>query len=130
MVVRAYPIRVAGDSGPLPNEIDWPTVRADGDHDHNVVEYTSVTHRERRVARFDAAVVRGGITINSPTTIAMNHVDYVDHAACGGQVTRRVLSFLETIEQEIGRPIDFVGLTPSSLVATRHGSRRIRAATG
>lgn len=26
LVVRTYPIRVAGNSGPMPNEIDWPTL--------------------------------------------------------------------------------------------------------
>ena len=29
LVLRAFPIRVGGNSGPLPNEIDWDTVTSE-----------------------------------------------------------------------------------------------------
>jgi adenylosuccinate synthase len=130
MVLRAYPIRVSGHSGPLPNEIDWATVKAEGSHDHDIVEYTSVTHRLRRVARFDAAVVRRAIEVNAPSTIVMNHLDYVDHAACSGRLTPKVMAFLEGVEDSIGRQIDFGGIGPVGLLSTGRSGQGVRAATG
>lgn len=130
MVLRAFPIRVCGASGPLPREIEWRTIRAEGGHDHDIIEYTSVTKRLRRVARFDPEVVRRAIQVNTPSTIVLNHVDYVDHAACGGRVTAKVTSFVEKVEESIGRPIDYIGLGPGALMSTRRESQGIRAATG
>ena len=130
MVLRAFPIRVSGQSGPLPQEIDWSTIRGEGGHDHDIIEYTSVTNRLRRVGRFDPTLVRRAIQVNAPSTIVMNHVDYVDHAACGGRLTPKVRAFVDHIEQDIERQIDFVGLGPSGLISAHGGSQRIRAATG
>ena len=65
LVIRAYPIRVAGDSGPIPKETTWEDVgRLTGQAD--LVERTTVTGRVRRVAQFDAAVVRAAIAANAP----------------------------------------------------------------
>jgi adenylosuccinate synthase len=117
LVLRAFPIRVAGNSGPLKAETDWETVRQMGSHDHDLTEYTSVTGRVRRVAQFDPEIVVRAMAINAPTTVAMNHLDYVDHRSCeSGAVTDRVAAFLEEIESAIGRRIDLLGLGPKSLV--------------
>ncbi len=53
MVIRAFPIRVSGDSGELPNEINWDILRDELGTINNMTEYTSCTNRVRRVARFD-----------------------------------------------------------------------------
>jgi adenylosuccinate synthase len=125
MVLRAFPIRVAGNSGPLPREIDWEQLAILGNHDHELKEWTSVTKRERRVAEFDPIVVRDAISVNSPTSLVMNHLDYVDHKCCEtGRVTRRIQDFLASVEESIGLPIDWLGLGPSSLVR-RRAARRI-----
>jgi adenylosuccinate synthase len=50
LTIRAFPIRVAGNSGPLVDEIDWQTVTAEGGHNQPVEERTSVTKCIRRVA--------------------------------------------------------------------------------
>jgi adenylosuccinate synthase len=117
LVLRAFPIRVAGNSGPMRAETDWETVKQMGHHDHDLTEHTSVTGRVRRVAQFDPEIVRRAIAINAPTTVVMNHLDYVDHRSCGsGVVTDRTTSFLEEVESAIGRRIDLVGLGPKTLV--------------
>jgi adenylosuccinate synthase len=117
LVLRAFPIRVGGHSGELKAETNWETVKRMGSHDHDLTEYTSVTGRVRRVAQFDPEIVRRAIAINAPTTVAMNHLDYVDHESCElGAITERTVAFLEEVESAIGRRIDLLGLGPNSLV--------------
>ena len=53
MVLRAFPIRVSGNSGPLANEIDWQTITNESGSPIPILEQTSVTRRIRRVGRFD-----------------------------------------------------------------------------
>lgn len=116
MVLRAFPIRVAGASGPFDaEEIDWETVRFEGGHDRDLTEYTSVTKRLRRVARFDPRIVRAAVAANKPNRIVLNHVDHVDASAVEG-MTRRAQEFVATVSAGIGRPVDMVGLGPGILV--------------
>lgn len=58
LVVRTFPIRVAGSSGPLPDEISWETVARVSEAPTVVPEFTSVTRRLRRVGKFDMGLVR------------------------------------------------------------------------
>lgn len=117
MVIRAFPIRVAGNSGPLPNEIDWETVTRESESETSILEYASVTGKVRRVGRFDAGVVRAAIDANAPTRVVLNHVDYVD-ANCRnkGFLTPIAAEFVEKIEYELKVEIDFLGLSPSIIV--------------
>jgi adenylosuccinate synthase len=117
LVLRAFPIRVAGNSGPLPREIDWETIATDGGHAADLDEYTSVTGRLRRVARFDPDIVRRAIRVNAPDEIVLNHVDYVD-AACtpDGFLTEKARRFVASVQDEIGAAINFVGLGRESVV--------------
>ena len=106
LVIRTYPIRVAGDSGALPNETTWADVSRRAARP-GLIERTTVTDRVRRVAHFDPRVVRAAVTTNAPTKIALNHVDYV---------TQGQTEFVERIEEAIGRNVDWVGTSPSELV--------------
>lgn len=122
LVLRAFPIRVAGASGPFESEeIDWETVAREGGHAHVPVEYTSVTQRVRRVARFDPTLVRRAIAVNCPSTIVLNHVDHVDSAAGGGRMTAQALSFVAGVSEQIGQQVDRVGLGSDSLVTLGDG---------
>ncbi|MCI0560664.1 MAG: adenylosuccinate synthetase, partial [Nitrososphaera sp.] len=47
LVIRTFPIRVAGSSGPLPHEINWETVSSESGYPTRLIEYTSVTNRIR-----------------------------------------------------------------------------------
>src|SRR5205823_1704389 len=58
MVVRTYPIRVAGNSGPLPREVDWEIVTRESGSPFPLREKTTVTGNIRRVAGFDVEAVR------------------------------------------------------------------------
>jgi len=117
LVLRTFPIRVGGNSGPLANEIDWETIRHESGASRELAEYTSVTGRLRRVARFDPELVRGAIAVNKPSLIVLNHIDYVD-AECAmlGTLTDRARKFIRGVSDSIGAPVDLVGLGPSTIV--------------
>jgi adenylosuccinate synthase len=119
LVIRSFPIRVAGDSGPLePEELDWQKVAREGGHTADLTELTSVTKLPRRIGRFDPQLVRSAISLNQPTSIVMNHVDYVDAEASNAEeLTPKAADFVRWVSEQIGCPIDLVGLGPDALLA-------------
>jgi adenylosuccinate synthase len=123
LVLRAFPIRVAGNSGDFGSEeVSWNTIAREGGHDAELAEYTSVTRRIRRVARFDPHLVRQAVACNQPSLIVLNHVDYVDARCATGTFTQRVTDFVDDVAQRIGRPIDLVGVSPDVLLPFRHAN--------
>jgi adenylosuccinate synthase len=111
LVLRSHPIRVAGDSGPLLNETTWASIAARAGAPIELAELTSVTQKLRRVALFDASIVRRAIAVNRPTQIVLNHLDHVDWAAQFG-VSRKALQFIGEVEREIGQTITGAGVGP------------------
>ena len=115
LVIRAFPIRVAGCSGPLPNEIKWDEIPKNQDS-QGIREYTSVTKEVRRVAKFDPEVVRAAIETNSPTTIVLNHLDYLDPTPQkNGRYSSPIERFLQGVKEGIGMPVHFVGCGPKHI---------------
>jgi adenylosuccinate synthase len=125
MVLRAFPIRVSGNSGPLPNEIDWKTITEESGSPISITEYTSVTHRVRRVARFEPEIVRAAIAVNAPTLIVLNHLDYIDYESHERNLpTEKVSQFVENLELLIGSHINYLGFSPSSIMVREPRSFR------
>lgn len=125
MTLRAFPIRVAGNSGPLKNEIDWAEVSetrnmgiADEEDEKDIVEKTTVTKKVRRVAEFDAELVKRAILLNQPTSLVMNHMDYFGNPKTP-EGFQKVINFLTRAESNIGRGIDFLGFDEEGLVAKK-----------
>jgi len=117
LVIRTFPIRVSGNSGPLPNEIDWETVQAQSLSLTKIVERTSVTRAIRRVGRFDAEIVRRAIVVNRPNLIALNHLDYIDAAVSErNEMTPKAAAFVADVESRLDAPINYLGFGASSLV--------------
>lgn len=116
LVLRTFPIRVSGNSGPLPDETDWSTISIESSSASQISEYTSVTRHLRRVARFHPKVVQEAIAANTPTRIVLNHIDYIDNLCKDLNVlTEKSRSFVEKVETLIGAPITYLGFGPSSL---------------
>jgi adenylosuccinate synthase len=113
LVIRAFPIRVAGASGELPREIDWETVTRESGSLVPLKENTSVTGRLRRVALFDADVVRRAIEVNAPSLVCVTHVDHVD-AHARESWTRKAETFVTRLEETVQRTVDYVGTGPST----------------
>ncbi|SRR6266536_4809354 len=129
MVLRAFPIRVSGNSGPLPNEINWEDITRESGSPIAIMEYTSVTQRVRRVARFDHEIVRRAIAVNAPTHIVLNHLDYLDHQCRMDNVpSQKVTQFLEFVEASIGANVDYLGFGPSSLAVRSRATKKMRFA--
>ena len=75
LVARTYPIRVAGNSGSLKNELTWEEIsRRVG---KQVVERTTVTNKIRRVCEWDEELLDNAVTLNCPTSIAVTFMDYL-----------------------------------------------------
>jgi len=119
LTIRAFPIRVAGNSGPLVDEINWETVTAEGEHSQPIEERTSVTKRLRRVARFNPEIVLMAIEVNKPTKIVLNHLDYL----CSDNVSNRdqiIHDFIRRTETSIKRNIEYLGFGPNLLERNHH----------
>jgi adenylosuccinate synthase len=109
MVMRAFPIRVGGNSGPLVDEIDWPTLAAEAHLPRDYCEYTSATGRVRRIGRFDPGPIRSALAVNAPHVLVINHMDYVDPTWHIVGPTAKSRNFLANVEHAIGREIHLLG---------------------
>jgi adenylosuccinate synthase len=116
LVLRTFPIRVGGNSGPLANEIDWACLAEEADLPTGYHELTTATKRVRRVARFDPAVVKRAIEVNAPHAIVLNHMDYVDPRERKSGPSEKSRDFMRYVEREIGAQISLVGYGPDVLL--------------
>lgn len=116
MVLRTYPIRVGGNSGPLKNELSWSDVANRAGYS-DLIEYTSCTNRIRRVGAFDDDIVKQAIMANSPNIIVMNHLDYIDASVLGKtKITDKCKNFISQVEADISRKINMVGTGVETLI--------------
>lgn len=81
LVARTYPIRVAGNSGPMNNEITWEELSRRIGKD--VSERTTVTKKVRRVGEWDSDLFHRSCILNGPTDVALMFTDYVDPSLYG-----------------------------------------------
>lgn len=113
MVIRTFPIRVGGSSGPFANELSWDRIRSLSGAPEIVPEYTSVTKRLRRVAQFDLGLVKLACQYNRPTSLAVMGLDRLDHANTGvkhlSALTSKTSKFLTMLRNETGVEIEFMG---------------------
>jgi len=116
LVIRCHPIRVAGDSGPLPGQTSWEQIADEAGITENIEELTTVTARLRRVGRFDPQIVRRAIQANQPTRIVLNHLDYVDPKVRDRSLTAKARAFVEIVEEAIGRRVDWLGIGPGQMM--------------
>jgi len=128
LVIRTFPIRVAGDSGPLENEMTWAEVAKNAELPPDFHELTSATKKIRRVGKFDPEIVRRAIAANNPTKIVLNHLDYVDPSVKTDTMCPRAVSFIEKVEREIGQPIDWIGPDPEKIVPRSDFTDHVAAA--
>ncbi len=116
LVARAFPIRVSGNSGPLPFETDWRTIGGNCGRPH-LSELSSVTKWVRRVARFDPAIVKEAIDANAATHLVLNHVDYFRQTVAASTLPSSWEVTVASFEASIGRTFNWIGTSPSQLVS-------------
>jgi adenylosuccinate synthase len=113
MVIRTFPIRVGGTSGPFRDEITWDDVRTLSGAPETYPEYTSVTKRLRRVAKFNLDQVKVACEYNKPTSIAVMGLDRLDYANTNVN-DADILScdakrFIMELELATETPVDYAG---------------------
>ncbi len=113
LVLRTYPIRVGGNSGPLPAELTWEDVQMRSGAPSVVPEYTSVTKRLRRVAAFDQDLFVSAVRYNRPTALAVMGLDRLDHRNTGAlsrdELTLAAMNFITSIQESVAVAVDWVG---------------------
>lgn len=118
MAVRTYPIRVEGNSGPLPKEISWEELQHRSGYPYPVTEHTTTTKRLRRVAEFDWEVVEQAVAANAPSCIALHGADYLDYrnksVTSFERLTPETQRFIAEMEERLGVPVLFIGTGPGN----------------
>lgn len=113
LVVRTFPIRVGGSSGPFAEELTWDEVAQLSGAPKTYPEYTSVTRRLRRVARFNFEAVSLACQYNRPTGIAVMGLDRIDFKNLNitdpAELTRSAKEFVAQVERSTGTPVEIVG---------------------
>lgn len=127
VVLRAYPIRVAGNSGPMRNETSWEELGLP-------VEYTTVTKKERRVGHWDAQLAKDAVEANGgavvkialamadqryPGLAGIEHwadvpVWYEGDHSPEGQFRAEVAAWIDEIERDTGAKVASIGTGPRS----------------
>lgn len=115
-VVRTYPIRVHGESGPMgADELTWEQVAAESGYAH-LHETTTVTKRTRRVSRMNYDLLHAAIRANRPTEIALMFADYINHVDRGvsdwSMLSSKSKTAIESLEKTMGVPITIISTGP------------------
>lgn len=99
LVARTYPIRVAGNSGPLEGELSWEQLS--DILGREVEERTTVTKKVRRIGRWNERLFLRACQVNAPTEIAITFMDYLDPSNRGKEelsdLSKSFVSYVETM---------------------------------
>jgi adenylosuccinate synthase len=125
MVVRTFPIRVGGPSGPMRNETGWKTIAKTSGIPLETLEKnerTTTTNRPRRVAGIDFEALSWAASVNGADEIALTFVDYLgvdNRGACEfDQFNPRTREFIKNVEEATGCPVTMAstGFGPEFMV--------------
>ncbi len=115
MVVRTYPIRVGGTSGPMGQVIDFQTLADRSGISLDELEKTergTVSGRPRRIAEFDWHRIRLAARLNGATKIALTFADYFGienrQATDFASLNVQTQEFIRKLEQVTGIPVAYV----------------------
>jgi adenylosuccinate synthase len=117
LLFRPYPIRIAGNSGPLYNETTWGALGLPE-------EKTTVTQKVRRVGRWDGNLAWAAVRANGGPAPNVNVVltmgDHVDPGAAGvtewDKLPAQLLSFIDgQVEYYTRSRVQMVGTGPGTV---------------
>ncbi len=116
-VMRTYPIRVGGNSGPtLSNEITWEELTKRSSSLKPIIEYTTVTGRVRRVFEQSYESLGKAILVNQPDQIALMFLDYINNEDYGKaefeDLSSKSCDYVDFLENHLGIPITLIGTGP------------------
>jgi adenylosuccinate synthase len=113
MVVRTYPIRVGGTSGPLTTELTWAEIEArSGLAGLADKELTSKTKKLRRVGEPEWDLLRRAALLNAPTDVALTFADYLGAENAKAwrfeQLTDETIRFIDEVERVTGARVSLI----------------------
>jgi adenylosuccinate synthase len=119
VVARTYPIRVAGNSGPMVGETTWEALGL-------AEERTTVTNKVRRVGGWDEELLReaiaanGGGGWNSTVKLAVTMLDQLYPAIAGdtdfSEWPDEPIDWLLSVQDEMETDVAYVGTGPQTMV--------------
>jgi adenylosuccinate synthase len=126
LVFRTFPIRVAGNSGPLHEETDWDTLNAWSDG-YIKEERTTVTKKVRRVGYWDADLAQRAVIANGGAGphlhACLMFCDYLDSELAGQtdleaiyRASDEARAAINQMSTDIGVPFAMYGTSPSSVI--------------
>lgn len=111
MVARTFPIRVAGNSGPLLGEFTWEKFCKHIGEDVPR-EFTTVTKLPRRIGKWDHDLVARAATVMAPTELVLTFADYLSPGDQGVTNYDELSATTKQFVQYLGScfaPVRFVG---------------------
>lgn len=124
VVARAFPIRVAGDSGPMEGETTWESLGLPE-------ERTTVTNKVRRVGTWDPDLVRRAVQANGGRGIVRVALTMADQIipgirgldgsmdrmlATSAEDLKKLSEWVTSVSQEVGVPVGAVTTSPSDIL--------------
>lgn len=112
LVFRTYPIRVAGNSGPLAGEMTWEEIS--NITGQPTIERTTVTKKVRRIGRWDDSLAYKAVMLNKPTMLAFTFLDYLDPRNAEADrfelLTPETRRWVSNQESKLGAPSMYLGV--------------------
>lgn len=125
VVVRTYPIRVAGNSGYMKDETSWEQLGLETGG-YIQPEITTVTKRIRRVGRWDGDLVRQAIEANGGPgvcKVALAFVDYLQPSLANsedfGDINTETLNTVRQMTKDMGVAPSWLGTGPGTHIDMR-----------
>lgn len=126
VVLRTFPIRIAGPSGPMYAETTWEELAAQSGG-HIQPEITTVTQKTRRVGHWDTGLAQDAIQANGgddAVKIALTFFDYWYPGIAGETGIQKLTDMqweqLERVEMDLnGAPVRLIGTGPDSVIDLR-----------
>lgn len=125
VVLRSFPIRIAGNSGPLEDEIEFEDLGVQP-------EYTTVTKKKRRIGRWNDQWAKDSVRANQnpvhpeDTRIALTFADYwwpevamQNGDVWFGNLDKHVQDRLNEIARNTGAAVEMVGTGPAHQLMVR-----------
>ncbi|WP_353642496.1 adenylosuccinate synthetase [Mesorhizobium sp. WSM2239] len=115
MVMRTYPIRVGGTSGPMMEQIQFDAIAERSGitvEEIKKIEVGTVSGKQRRIGEFDWEQARRAAVLNGATDIALTFADYIDIANRKvrrfDQLTSETKAFIEEVERVTNATVSLI----------------------
>jgi adenylosuccinate synthase len=109
VVFKAYPTRVG--EGPFSTEMSREASKEMG-----IEEFGTVTHRPRRIGKWDSKMAKYSAMVNGGTQAAITGIDRVDRGCYGAtrfeQLSKTARDFIDGVEEDIGIPVTLISTGP------------------